>query len=232
VFGGCGGPPNTAAAVSKPVAVTDGETVKGVNAALTISGTVTGIVKSTSGTPLGGVCVVGQSAPASLVGQETETLPNGTYALPDLGAGQYEIYFEPVCFINGTWTYARTSSRVTVRSGKTTSGVDATLMPGGSITGTVTAPGGASPAEVCVVAVAAAAHEETEVATTPAGGSYAIIGLLPGTYDVEFTNGCGNPTGFVTQWWMDVSSRSLATPVTVPSGSAATGIDATLAAAP
>jgi hypothetical protein len=232
VFGACGLPSNTAAAGSKPVAVTDGETVRGINGVLPVSGAVTGTVRSTSGAPLDGVCVVGPLGAAAYVEVETATLPNGTFTLPDLPAGRYKIAFEPACFISGTWTYVRTSSRVTVRSGSTTSGVDATLMPGGSITGTVTAPGGASSAEICVVAVGATAREETEVAATRAGGSYSIVGLLPGTYDVEFTNGCGNSTEFVAQWWMDVTSQSLATPVTVPSGSAATGIDATLTLAP
>ena len=58
------------------------------------------------------------------------------------------------------------------------------------------------------------------VAITGADGSYTVPEAVPGSYNVEFSSGCG-ATGYVT--------ATYPSPVTVTTGTAATGIDAVLA---
>jgi hypothetical protein len=58
------------------------------------------------------------------------------------------------------------------------------------------------------------------------------VALSPGSYDIEFTNGCGKSTLYTTQWWKGAASQGTATPVVVRSGQSTTGIDARLEASP
>jgi hypothetical protein len=224
-FGVCGEPSGDAAVRSAPVRVTDGTKVAGVDATLTTAGFVAGEVTSTTGAALGGVCVEALGGS----GSETVTASNGTYYLGGLPAGRVTIAFFSGCGIDGTWSGTRTGS-IRVVSGELTAGVNAKLAQGGSIAGAVTVSAG-SAHEICVIAVGTNATEPTEVATTRNDGSYSFAGLDAGTYDVEFTNGCGNATEYATQWWDDASSQADATGVAVPSGSVASGIDAELTVA-
>ncbi len=113
-------------------------------------------------------------------------------------------------------------------AGSTTSGIDATLQPFGSITGTVTGPGQAPISGECVTAVPIgkdfAGFFAPEVAITTTTGSYSLLDVQPGRYKVRFSAGCGN-SGFTTQWWQDASSRASAT---VSGGAVVSGIDAAL----
>jgi hypothetical protein len=78
---------------------------------------------------------------------------------------------------------------------------------------------------VCVIAYPSDGGQRPSVAVTGAGGSYQVTGLVPGSYDVEFTAGCGRAS-YATQWYDGKPSRSHATPVTVGAGTVTSGIDA------
>ena len=77
--------------------------------------------------------------------------------------------------------------------------------------------------------IGATAEQTPPEQATSEGGTYSLVGLPPGSYDVEFAPGCGGAQNLVPQWWQDASSRASATPVTVSAGATTTGIDATLA---
>ena len=83
------------------------------------------------------------------------------------------------------------STPVTVGSGASVAGIDASLQLGGSITGTVTDaadPSGLS--GVCVYATSSDGGNDYGQATTASDGTYAIIGLQADTYQVEFDPTC------------------------------------------
>jgi hypothetical protein len=65
------------------------------------------------------------------------------------------------------------------------------------------------------------------VAVTTSSGSYSLVDLLPGQYDVKFSIGCGD-SGFATQWWRHAASEQSATTISVSANGTVTGIDANL----
>jgi len=225
-FGACGRPAATAVAVVEHGKARQGAVTANVNAVLPEAGAVEGRVATASGSPLGGVCVFVQGAPGGLDANGAVTLPDGTYEILGVPAGSWKVQFQPACGIYGTWSTVRTGG-VTVKARGTTTGIDAVLSPGGTIFGLVTGVSAKPLSQICVIAVPLATGPAEELATT-SHGWYSIVGLQPGSYDVEFTNGCGNATAYTTQWWNDAASEADATPVTVASGLTTVGIDAQL----
>lgn len=191
--------PGTADLVSAPA----GRTAN-INAALQPGGIIKGVVTGQAGHPLPGVCVVAvntkDNASASggvlvafagfggAVGDLGITGSRGTYQISGLAAGRYQVSFSPC---NGSQRYAEQSHRgnVTVRAGKTTSGVDGHLAAGGTISGHVTG-GGKSLRNICVIA-ASQSSGAIGGAVTGKAGTYTIPALSSGRYTVEFAP-CAN----------------------------------------
>jgi hypothetical protein len=124
---------------------------------------------------------------------------------------------------------------VTVTPGCEVSNISATLASDGAISGVVTAHPHARVAGECVTAVPVNPTPDPPsgdtlhdaIAVTAADGSYTLVGLLPGQYQVEFSTGCGD-TGFRAQWWKDAISAASATTITVSADTTTTGINAKL----
>jgi hypothetical protein len=118
---------------------------------------------------------------------------------------------------------------VTVTAGTTTPDINAAMLTGGTITGTVTAAsGGAAVSGICVVASPTGGGTGSGNAVTAADGTYQITGLATGTYDVEFSSSCGNTGSYVAQWYNGQSSLASANPVTVTAGTSTPDISAAL----
>jgi hypothetical protein len=222
--------------------------VTGINGRLGRSGAISGTVLGGPGaTPQAGVCVV--AVPVNPNGSYSEGISStgGKYRIDGLGAGEYQLYFgDPFCFDPDTvadnapqWYNDQptraTATDVKVAAGAVTSGVGATLGKDGEISGTVTNQSSAAVAGECVTAYPVSPvpdplyNESIQPATgvTASDGSYAIIGLLPGRYQVQFTIGCGD-SGYQSQWWDGVSSAGTATTITVGTGGTFTDVNATL----
>lgn len=99
------------------------------------------------------------------------------------------------------------------------------LGPGGSVAGTVTAPGGAALAGVQVGAFGDG-HEPLGWATTDASGDYRIDGLFPEEVTVAFHDDLG---GYRDEWWDDATDQESATAVEVTANGVAQDVDAELA---
>jgi hypothetical protein len=137
-----------------------------------------------------------------------KTQSTGNYAMPSVPAGSYTVEF--VGCPNPYWVYQyyndqyslATATPVTVTAGSTTTGINAQLVLGGQITGTVT--DNSSPpvalAKICVTAtfagdssggpsVHASSSLPTSFATTTnSSGGYAINGVPAGPYNMAFTD--------------------------------------------
>lgn len=105
-----------------------------------------------------------------------------------------------------------------------TTGTATTTATSGAISGTVSSATGAV-VHGCVLAVDANGRSKT--ASTTVSGAYAISGLSPGVWEVEFT-GCGE--NYLSQWWPAQPSQVTAHPINVVAGHVHPGVDAVLSA--
>jgi hypothetical protein len=150
---------------------------------------------------------------------------SGDYAIAGVPPGQYKVDFwaQPQGYVDqfwngkGLWSEAEA---VTVEAGLPRTGVDAQLEVGAVISGRVVAAATGQP--VAGVQVCAASTDETQFgcARTDAFGTYAIVGLGTGVYEVLF-----EPTG--TGQNLLGQPYELG-PISLVAGAQRTGVDAAL----
>jgi 5-hydroxyisourate hydrolase-like protein (transthyretin family) len=211
----------------------------GVDLSATRGATISGTVEA--GTPPSGEAAAGACVEAFDTNGEaynyTNTGLDGTFSITNLPPGSYQVYVgDPECSYSEPnlapqWYLNQTSesnaTQVSATAGGTTTLSTVTLADDGSISGSVTGPGGPLRG-VCVAATEVGAGTVPVYSVTSgSGGSYSISDLPAGSYQVQFSSGCG-ATGYRTQWWKHRSSQRSATIVTVVAGTATTGISAEL----
>ncbi|MDZ7733095.1 MAG: carboxypeptidase-like regulatory domain-containing protein [Acidimicrobiia bacterium] len=117
-----------------------------------------------------------------------------------------------------------TADPVLVGLGDAVGGIDVALAAGGAMSGTLSLPGGA-PAEGSTV-YARSGPGQAYIGTIGPDGTWSIGGMVPGSYTVEFRPPFGSLVA--PEYYDDAAGPGGATPVEVPAGDAATGIDAQL----
>ncbi|MDA8081470.1 MAG: IPT/TIG domain-containing protein, partial [Actinomycetota bacterium] len=198
----------------------------------TISGTVT----SSSGTGISGICVTAIPASTSSMGfapPSSQTSSSGSYSIGGLAAGSYDVEFWNCT--NGSLNYQTqwysTSSPGTTSQASATaitvgttpvSGINASMAPGETISGTVTSSSGTGISGICVTAIPASTSSmgfAPPSSQTSSSGSYSIGGLAAGSYYVEFSNCSNGSLNYQTQWYSTSSpgttSQASATAITV-----------------
>jgi hypothetical protein len=177
--------------------VSSGRTRPGVNAYLRLGGGVSGLVTSTSGKPLGGVCVqVNDNDDDSAF-----TGSNGRYSIRGIEPGSYSVQFLGGCGNSGSLATQfyddqpdlDSAGLVKLVAGETASGIDAVMRPGGTIAGIITGPSGQPLNQACVGASTLNQGETIgdylNIVSTGSDGRYVLPNLTPGTYLLNL--GCG-----------------------------------------
>jgi hypothetical protein len=186
-----------------------------------ISGTVTAKV---GGAPVNGVevCAEGQTEEAfGCAG----TKISGQYEIDELPPGEYKVKFwarglgYANQFYDGQVSWAA-ATPVTVTAGMPTTGIDAELEEGATISGRVTAAATGLPVEDVEVCAERTDEEDFGCGSTNATGSYTIGELSPGQYQIYF-------------YTYETGQNLLSQPyglgvVTLAAGARQTGIDAAL----
>jgi len=233
-----------------PVAVTLGATSPGIVALLAAYGAISGTVSEAGGTRhgLASVSVSVYSASTGANGYAT-TAADGTYTVSGLAAGtDYMVCFSGAgakggssdatgyldqCYDNQPTSGTPTPVAVTL--GATRGGIDAVLVGGGAISGTVRDGGGTQHGLVSVqVSVYSASRGAYGSAATAADGTYTVTGLAAGTdYQVCFyasaaSGGSSDATGYLDQCYDKQLTSGTPTPVAVTLGATRGGIDAAL----
>lgn len=214
------------------VSVTAGAALSGIDAHLTLGGSISGTIRNSGGTALTGICAGALQGNASS-GASSDSA--GRYTIHGVMPGPTVVDFNDCSggnyiqqWYKGVATRANATS-FTVTSGVNTGGIDASMALGGEIDGTLTDTSNAPAANVCV-----AAHVDamtwSGMAVSGPDGSYAVHALPAGTYRVEFGESCGPNHQFYPQWYLNQSSFNSATPVNVTSGAATHGINQQLIA--
>ncbi|HEY3906073.1 MAG TPA: carboxypeptidase-like regulatory domain-containing protein, partial [Streptosporangiaceae bacterium] len=165
-------------------------------------GSISGTVTDRAGHPLGNMCVLianpKTKALLDIPGNPTMTGRGGHYRIGGLSAGQYILQYSdchhlPSPPFGPQWynrrTTTGTATLVTVKTGQHTTGIDAVLSTGATISGTVTGPAGKPVGRICVKAQDPAALTFSE-AKTDSQGRYSLSGLGTGRYSLSFSP-CG-----------------------------------------
>ncbi len=169
------------------VVVTEGSTTEAVNATLATGGQISGTVSNPAGGSGVQVCARGASQECA------NTNENGEYTIPGLSTGGYTVEFIPIygcgtsgCMATNYLPQTYSKNPVSVTAGATTSGVEATMMVAGRISGRITAEsgGGGVAGEAC--GYDPTSHFYGGCAYANSNGEYALQGLGGGTYEVSF----------------------------------------------
>jgi hypothetical protein len=169
----------------------------GIDAHLVAGYTISGTVTEAGRTGVGAnVCASADDSAGHPV-SSAKTAADGTYAIGNLPAATYMVSFDPTCDGTEASTYAQqyykaapdlpTATGVVLRAD--TTGIDADLVAGGTIAGTVTAAGALDEAGICVYEIG----KDGSVAGrgfTGANGAYRVANLAAQTYDLTFDPTC------------------------------------------
>jgi hypothetical protein len=221
-------------ASATPVTVTNRATATGVDAVLTVGGSISGKATTGANQPQPDVCVQAADAADNSFGFGV-TNRHGRYTMSGLSSGSYQITFYD-CRYGRHHVPLGTATRpglVKVTAPRAVTGVNEKLFPAGSISGTVLGGRRATPqANVCVAVVPVSPNTSPDFTATNARGGYQIGDLAPGTYKVFFGDMfCPFAgAGYAPQWYNDQTSQATATDVKVTAGGDTKKIDATLGA--
>jgi hypothetical protein len=204
--------------------------VGGIGVALQPGGAISGTIRSATGRKVPGACVIATNLNRAVQLPVSDAVAQGgSYVLSGLLPGAYHVAFIHDCLGNPypTQWYSRKPSpagaaRVIVRAGQTTSGINAALTPGGSITGLVTSAATHAPlGNICIFAQNVAQQLDFGFGFTNGQGHYAIPGLNSGRYEIEFLPCFGD----------SLAGQVRSSLVTVVAPRQTRGIDAALGAA-
>jgi protocatechuate 3,4-dioxygenase beta subunit len=202
--------------------------------AATPTGAITGVVTNTSSADIAGASVtVYQDA---VVAGSATTADDGTYTVNSLAPGSYTVSFAPpppTGSAGGSENYlpqnydaeslSSAGDPVLVSAGETTSAVDASLQPGGAISGVVLDGSGAP---VDGVEVEAYDSNGLPMPATQSGadGTWSIDRLPAGVYSIGFT-AAGADLNFLPQFLGGGSTIAGAYGVSVSAGATTSGVD-------
>ena len=221
-------------AAADPVSVTLGSVTGNINAALTLSGKITGQVTAAgTGAPLPNVYVYAYTSTTSYTWNYVaydSTDSTGVYTITGLTTGNYYLRFDPPGsdyfeeYYNDKPSLA-TADPVSVTLGSVTSGINTALTLGGKLTGQITTLGSGTPLEDAFVRAYTNTTASNYVAYdyADASGVYTLTGLATGNYYLRFER-----TDYLTEYYNDKPTLAAADPVSVTQGSVTSGINAAL----
>ena len=224
------------------VSVTAGSAATGIDAALVVGGTITGVItNAATGNPLANNCSVQVQV------QNTVTFDDyyrsgctnvaGAYAVGGLPTGMYTVEFSDAPDNLVTQYYDNETSNssaddVSVTARVTTSGINAALAAGGTITGVITDATTGNPlANQCnffiEIADASTGLEVSSAGCTDNTGAYKVAGLPSGSYKVYFQD-YRSSDNYISQWYNGKPNFGAAISVTVSAGATTSGVSAAL----
>jgi hypothetical protein len=254
-FYNSGGAASIDRSTATPVEPTAADPATDIDANLRLGGSITGRIEDSTGTPIAAdVCVRAELNPEpvdSLVLEDDDTgvTPDGYYTLNDVVPGSYTVGLSD-CDDARNDVSEQLTSDVAVTSGSTATAPTIELQPGTTISGTVNGCSQASTslsnsqvvygcggsqtplASVCVYADTSSVPSDlaSPNAETRSDGTYTLKHVNPGaSYTVDF-DPCSYPQdeGYEEQYYDNVSSASLATPVISTLADPATNVNASL----
>lgn len=193
------------------VVIRSGQITTGIGGVMRPGGVLGGTVTGRSGRAVAGVCVL-VAASDNSAQQQVATSAHGKYKIEALDPGKYKVAFIPAgcqdttrtSYLAQWWPGVSITSKpgtITLRLGQHRAQVNAKLVVGGTITGTVRFRNrhGHPIRGICVFVDPASnpfGSTEFDAATRP-DGRYRVSPLPTGKYDVSFGPGCRNNGNFL-----------------------------------
>jgi hypothetical protein len=212
-----------------PVLLALGEAESGIDFELGPPGSISGTVTTPTGAPAANVEV--WALPPDWFDEPitTRTAADGTYTI-SVAPGEYRVRFRPPAasgWLEEWYDDVHSSGfeagdLVEVADAQAVVGIDAQFDEGGSVSGRVTGLSGRGAGGVTVVLTSTADPTDQLVATTSAAGTWSLPAAPVGDYTVEFVSSHGR------EWYDDQLRPGTATPITIATGTATTGIDGSL----
>ena len=212
------------------VSARTGRTTAGVDAELSRTGSISGVVNDSSGGALKSMCIEAIDSSGEVI-DSRRTIYDGTFGFSSLPVGGYRIRFSDCGigeFLAQYWKDVPSISQATtveVTDRSHVVGVDATLSRGGRIDGHVTADDGGPVDGVCVDAMADGGGPSIGDRAERDGG-YALQNLPAGDYVIGFSD-CDNGA-FESEYYDDSATIGGAVTIPVSGEQTVSGIDASL----
>jgi hypothetical protein len=162
-----------------------------------ITGTVT--AATPAATPLAGMCALAQENSGLFDTASVATNAAGEYEIYGLAPGSYSVQFYPGCNSNANYVGVNYPSNVNVVGGATTSGINGSLPVGAIISGKVTSAKTGRPIKGICVGLDTTQLGNIGLEITNGNGAYSVDQLPVGTYQVQFSGGCGNTGSYAPQ---------------------------------
>lgn len=212
--------------------VAAGSPTTGIDAALTLGGSIAGNIKNSSGANLEGAQVqtIVQNGSDRFSIRTVSTDSLGNYVVRGLPTGSYLLYYDDDPYYNPDlinyapqWWNNKpnvdVATPIAVTLGQALAGKNVVLAVGAKISGTVLAGGTAVPNGVQIgVYDDAGRHVATEYVGT---STYVIDGLAAGTYRFQFVPS-NYQSPLAPEWWNDKPTLAGATPITFTTGQSLT----------
>ena len=210
----------------------DGPNHGAVDAVMSASANVRGVVRTDGGDPVQGICVSAvvdtPSGPDWVGGAESGS--DGSYELTGLPALATKIRFDD-CHHAGPYAEQwwdrqpaySSSTPIVLTPGSVSEGIDAALTRAAAITGHVTDRAGHPLKGICAQATTGSAFGG--LAVTDDSGDYSILLAAAGTFRVQFVD-CNDTPAYRAQWWDDQPTAATAAPIPVGAGATVDHIDA------
>jgi Carboxypeptidase regulatory-like domain len=185
------------------IRVTGSRHVGNIDEVMQPGGIITGTVTAATpaATPLAGMCALAQENGGLFDTGSVATNSDGDYEIYGLAPGSYSVQFYPGCNSNANYVGANYPGNVNVVGGATTSGINGALPVGAIISGKVTSATTGKPITGICVGINTSQLGEIGLEITDPSGDYSIDQLPVGTYQVQFSGGCGNPGSYAPQGW-------------------------------
>jgi hypothetical protein len=218
-------------ASATPITLAASATAANINAKLITGGIITGTVTNSSSTAQANIDVSLFDSSGNFV-DSTQTASNGTYSFGGLQTGSYRVGFEDENqvylsqFYNDKPTLA-SATPISVTAGSTASNINAKLITGGKITGTVTNSSSTGLANIDVEVFSSSGAVVGEVFTA-SDGTYTVGGLATGGYRVDF-NPTSSTANVLGQFYNNKPNLLEATPISVTAAGTVANINAKLA---
>jgi hypothetical protein len=221
-------PDATGPLAAAPVAVPEGGAVTGIDAQLADGARFSGNVVGQGGGPLQSVSVSVYDASGQRVASASTDAAGNYTTRPGLPSGSYRIGFEGVMgFLDGYYSGAASLDEATplaVVAPELRTAIDATLSPGGSITGTITSAATGLP--LGGIWVSASGEGGSDSDFTAVDGAFTLSGLGSGSYELE-----ASPSSETVNLVPGSRTVEVVAPNTTPSADIALAQGATLSGA-